>query len=387
MRARDDRLRGVRRRAPERLVLEDAHVGLDDLGCIDAENPDRLSVKQERVTVVELDLTQLHGDGAGVGGLVRPRLAPVTAHRGGEHRDEPHDPDPPRDSHRDILRHRGARFNSAHIDRVDGQAYTFVAQGEGRARRCTVRPVNVLVALAVLAAFLPSRALAADTVCWGIESFSTSYGAGGLHLQFSLGEGPGLFHDPPSSYCWSTDVVAVDVYRLKIHGPCVALERVTPTPLSWTNQPGEPHVIADLVDVNVEPNTAYAYVVRPACCADFPAVTIGYASTGVALICRGTLTTDLPWPGKYINPCDASCLVTDPYRRAALVTSRPPEADPYFDTATTLLIYGEFDGLVQDPCNLCNHFLPALKISSVAESDCIVAVEPVTWGAVKAKYR
>src|SRR5512134_556595 len=101
--------------------------------------------------------------------------------------------------------------------------------------------------------------MAADAVCWGIESFSSSYAADGLHLQFSLGTGLMLYYDPPSSYCWTTDVVAVDVYRLEVHGPCAALERVTDTPLPWVNQPGAPHITVDIVDDNVEPNTAYQY--------------------------------------------------------------------------------------------------------------------------------
>jgi hypothetical protein len=90
-----------------------------------------------------------------------------------------------------------------------------------------------------------------------------------------------------------------------------------------------PLVTANIIDTNVEPNAAYQYLVRALDSQGqwilaFPEVVIGYASTGVTLICRGTLAQTFDWPARYVDPCDFACLGTDPYGTPRLSSQRRP---------------------------------------------------------------
>jgi len=108
---------------------------------------------------------------------------------------------------------------------------------------------------------------------------------------------------------------------------------------------------------------------------------LGYASTGPAFICHGTLTQapDCGFSGlSWVTACLPGCF------DSGVIESYAPEAAQYFNTGTPLLIYGEFDG---EMGGICNAKFPQLIITSVVEGPCILAVESSTWGAVKAMYR
>lgn len=218
-----------------------------------------------------------------------------------------------------------------------------------------------------------------DTGFFSVGSFSSTYSAGALHTQFTLVQGYGIYDW--TGYSWPTVPVVVEVVRRAISDPCGTETRVTYLP--W-NQQGVPLVTGDIMDTNVEANTSYqylAYGIDGQGARMAPIAMIGVASTGFGLLCHGVLSNI------------ADCGVSGVWRAVAcynecagslLLESAPPDALPYFNTTTTLAIYGEVAGL--SPA-LCNVVEPWFKITSVVEQSCVVAVEPVTWGAVKAMYK
>jgi hypothetical protein len=242
-----------------------------------------------------------------------------------------------------------------------------------------MRIICALFAFAILIVSPPATDVAsADTTCFSVGSFSATYAADGMHVHFTLISDLGIYDWLQA--CWPATPLLVQVMRRDMSQPCDTETSVTFIP--WANQQ-TPFVTADFLDADVQPNHAYHYFVYgiDGQGGTMPASGVGNASTGVALICRGTLSgapdcgvSFVPW----ITPCDEACL------NFLSLTSWPPEAVPYFNTTTTLEIYGEFDGLGYA---LCNVVLPAVKITSVVESSCVSAVESSTWGAVKARYR
>jgi hypothetical protein len=243
-----------------------------------------------------------------------------------------------------------------------------------------MRLTHSLMALAILPVLLLSPVVASGTVFFAVGSYSATYAADGMHVQFTFVDHLGIYDWLANT--WPCDVGAVDVWRCKISDPLSAQTHVTA--LLWVNQPGVPYVTADFIDAGVEPNTTYEYFAygliggQPRI---EPPALIGCASTGVGLLCRGTLSNqpDCGVGGVFSAiPCDDAC------RGSLFLNSWTPSAGPYFNTPTTLAIYGEYDGLSYV---LCNVIVPAFRITSVVEQSCVTAVEPATWGAVKAKYR
>jgi hypothetical protein len=204
----------------------------------------------------------------------------------------------------------------------------------------------------------------------------------GLHLQVTITAWGW------TTYCWTDNFVGVDVFRRTLGSQCGPPVRITEEPLPWNHQAvfDEPFVLADIVDTGVTANTAYQYEAVAVDAQRNPVpgnseVILGFASTGVALIGHGILTRG-PDCGissvDMFSPCAGQCYAS------ALAFSVPPEAVPYFNSGTPLLIYGEFDGTFG---GFCNSYIPVVNVSSVEESPCVVGVTPTTWGAVKMIYR
>lgn len=243
-----------------------------------------------------------------------------------------------------------------------------------------MRHAYALVVLTTLALFFSTLPAYADTGFFSVQTFSTAYSGGAMHVQFTLGPGTGIYGW--TGYNWPDIPVVVELWRKETAAPCGAQTQVAF--LSWVNAPGAAFVTADIMDTGVEPSTTYQYYVTGISAQlglMAPDAFIGCASTGVGVLCRGTLAT----PGDCgisgipsAIPCDNSCFGN------LIVNDVPNEVWPYFNTPTTLVIYGEVNGLVG---GICNVGFPAFKITSVVEQSCVTAVEPVTWGAVKAMYR
>ena len=243
----------------------------------------------------------------------------------------------------------------------------------------TMRLTRALVVLTVLALFFSTGPAHADTGTFSVGSFSATYASGALHVQFTLKPDLGIYGWLGNN--WPDTPVVVDLWRKKIAAPCGAQTHIAF--LSWVNAPGTPFVTADVMDTGVEPGTTYQYYVTGISAQSgimAPDAFIGYASTGVGLLCRGTLVTDPSCQGSsaWVHPCDNSCFGVLSFNDV------PDEVWPYFGTPTTLAVYGEVNGLTGWCANV---ILPEFKISSVVEQGCVVATQPVTWGAVKAMYR
>ena len=243
-----------------------------------------------------------------------------------------------------------------------------------------MRFVRALVVLIVLALFVPTAPAHAFPAQFSVGSFSASYSGGAMHIQFTLKSGLGIYGW--LNYNWPDEPQYVYVWRQKISDPCVGKIYVATS--SWINVPGFPFVTADFTDAGVEPGTTYQYYVTGVSAQLgilSPDAFIGCASTGPGLLCRGTLAS----PGDCgisgipsAIPCDNSCSGN------LIVNDVPNEVWAYFNTPTTLAIYGEVNGLIEGICNVA---FPAFKITSVVEQSCVTAVEPTTWGAVKGMYR
>lgn len=207
--------------------------------------------------------------------------------------------------------------------------------------------------------------------------------ADGMHLQITLTQWSW------STYCWPNELAGVDVYRRALGTTCGPLVLVTDEPIPWTGLPaeGEPFAFGEIVDSGVEGNTAYEYVARAVdaqrkAVAGNPDAVIGYASTGEALIGHGYLVAT-PDCGisfiQWIDTCEDAC-----FPRPFVGSPVPADVSPYFNSETSLRIYGEFNGVSPSFCNV--HW-PRVFISRVEVSSCIVAVQPVTWGNVKSVYQ
>lgn len=232
----------------------------------------------------------------------------------------------------------------------------------------------------VIALLLASIGIAfADTGFFSVGSFSSTYSAGALHTQFTLVAGYGIYDW--AGYDWPEVPVSVEVVRRGISDPCGTETHVAY--FSW-NQQGVPLVTGDIMDASVQANTTYqylAYGIDGQAARMAPVAMIGFASTGIGLLCHGTLSNvaDCGVSGIWrAISCNNECA------GSLYLDSAPAEALPYFNTTTTLAIYGEVAGLSPAFCNVVE---PAFKITSVVERSCVTAVEPVTWGAVKAMYK
>ena len=246
-----------------------------------------------------------------------------------------------------------------------------------------MRLTHARMALAILTVplVLSTGVASADTVFFAVGSYSGTYANGAMHVQFTFVDQLGIYDWLANT--WPSDVVAVEVRRCKVSDPWGVQTNVTVLP--WVSQPGVPYVTADIIDASVEPNTTYQYFAYGITYAQpdriEPPAFIGCASTGVGLLCRGTLSNPADCGVSGVPravACDASC------GGSLFLSSMPASAVPYFNTPTTLAIYGEYDGLSYALCNVVE---PAFKITSVVEASCVSAVEPATWGAVKAMYK
>lgn len=242
-------------------------------------------------------------------------------------------------------------------------------------RNQPLHPIALAIALAILP--LSTISARAQVGCFG-PSLTGEYTGGEMHLELALINYGGGFY---STHCW-TGVAGVDVYRRTVGSQC-GPEVLIASGLAWTNAPlfGQSYVYAEIVDASVEANTAYEYTARAVGAAGNDDAVLGYVSTGPSLICRGTLSQS-PDCGISMLSWVTTC-ITDCFSFAYL-GSYPSQAAPYFNTSTTLLVYGEFDGVLT---GICNASFPLLNITSVEEAPCTVGVSTSTWGAVKALYR
>ena len=241
-----------------------------------------------------------------------------------------------------------------------------------------MRLTHVLLALAMVTLFLLSSVPVFAGTFFSVGSFSAAYEAGALHVQFTLIPGLGIYDWLANN--WSIDPVVVKLVRIKISGPCDAETIVTYLP--W--QAESPFVSSDITDASVEAGTTYEYFVYGVdghTGAWSERAFVGSASTGPGFLCRGMLAYN-PDCGvssvSYVITCDNSCA------DGILIRSSPPQANPYWNTPTTLAIYGEVEGLSSALCNVVS---PMYRITSVVEESCVSATVPATWGSVKAMYR
>src|SRR5678815_2850891 len=79
-------------------------------------------------------------------------------------------------------------------------------------------PLVLVVLSAGLLATAPARA---DTGVFSVGSFSAPYSGGGLHVQFTLVSGLGIYGWTGCD--WSATPVVVDVWRRKMADPCTCL--------------------------------------------------------------------------------------------------------------------------------------------------------------------
>lgn len=236
------------------------------------------------------------------------------------------------------------------------------------------------IVICTLLSAVPADAV--ESVCFE-GSLVSSMEFDGLHVQVSLTQWAW------SSYCWTNELAGVDLYRRGLGISCGPLVLVTDEPIPWTGLPAEgvPFVLGEVVDDGVEENMAYEYVLRAvdaqrnAVAGNVDAV-VGYVSTGEALIGRGILVAG-PDCGissiQWIDGCAGEC-----FPKPFVDSPVPSDVLPYFNSGTTLSIYGEFDGVSPSFCNV--HW-PRAIISRVEESACIVPAQPMTWGAVKVIYQ
>lgn len=244
-------------------------------------------------------------------------------------------------------------------------------------RHVSVCSIGLLLALAIVSL----SSMSANAQCFGppYTGTVTQYTGGEVHVQVSLINEQGFYN----TNCWTGPVYGVLVYRRTIGNTCGEDVLVTTQLLPWNADAGwfEALVSAEVVDAGVEPNTAYEYFARPVSAQPNTDCFLAYVSTGPSLICRGTLD-QAPDCGismiSNVNACVFDCF------NGVMVGTYPPEAQPYFNTGTILAVYGEFDGWLM---GFCNTTVPRLTVTHVEESECIVGVEPATWGAVKARYR
>jgi hypothetical protein len=237
----------------------------------------------------------------------------------------------------------------------------------------------LLFALAILLVSSTSASSQGDG-CFGppYDGTSFEYVGGQMHVNVELVQHPGFYN----TNCWN-DVVGVFVFRRTVGVTCIEEVQVTPTLLDWNEDaaPLELFVSAQIVDTGVEANRAYQYIARPVGFVPNDDCILGYVSTGPALIGRGMLyqAPDCGFSGlSSVGICLPDCFTFGYFN------DLPAEGVPYINTGTSLAIYGEFAGVIS---GVCNASFPVLNITDVEEASCVNAVETMSWGAVKAKYR
>jgi len=154
-----------------------------------------------------------------------------------------------------------------------------------------------------------------------------------------------------------------------------------------------------VVDTNVEPNTIYCYrmvlLATPdagaplycnfdpnSLCTVFDCFydiqTCANTGPGPAFLGHGFLTTenvDHNEVNAFINACDLP-----PGQWGIALHTISGTAAPYVDSGTAVNVYGE-------PLCCWAQGVWLLEATAATPQSCVVAVEPITWGAVKAMYR
>jgi hypothetical protein len=212
---------------------------------------------------------------------------------------------------------------------------------------------------------------------------SSSLEADGLHLQvrFELGGG---FGDE-----WWQPTAGADLYRRTVGVRCGAWERLSAEPIVWnwdeSVELGEAHLEFEIVDASTAPGSAYEYQVRAVDPERKPVeenqhVTVGFATHGEALLGHGTLYGGPDCGISYTQqtyPCQGECF---PF----LIAGATGDVAQYFNTGTTVLLYGRVTGVLH---SFCNSIVPVATFSSARPSQCVVSVRESTWSAAKRLYR
>jgi hypothetical protein len=207
--------------------------------------------------------------------------------------------------------------------------------------------------------------------------------ADGLHLDIQL-DG-----NPWSVNAWATTPAGIDVYRSIIGPGCGSWDRITSEPLawSWVDEPGGgPHLSFELVDATAQPNHGYTYYARAVDAAgnavpENQDAYLGVATHGVALLAHGTLYggpggCGLSYRQEVVNSCLWDCY-------PPLLANTAPDVTPYINSGTRVRLYGTIEGVI----SFCGTNETIAFFTFAVPSDCVVAAEEKTWGAVKRLYR
>lgn len=241
--------------------------------------------------------------------------------------------------------------------------------------RQALRPLPVLasvLALTILQAAPASGQCPYREVVIGY--FLATYDGSAMQLRLDLENG----------YWWPGthrgNAVAFDVFRKKLGYECGPEERVTGEPIPWATECEA--FVANLTDPNVPLDTAYAYEARPVDADRNPAQAPPgqvvdsfrtYGVAGTALLAHGYLNQGDNFT-LFVNSCPNECLGSG--------LLRPTRYDT-FDLASPVVVYGDRVGVEY----YSNGLATTLYATSVTNSQCLIAVEPVEWSTVKRLYK
>jgi hypothetical protein len=193
-------------------------------------------------------------------------------------------------------------------------------------------------------------------------------------------------------------VIIVTVEDPADHPECGWLAVTRGTDVGYIQRHPGTTFTARVVDTNVEPNTLYCYTMAlraaptPVPCVTMDLCGLFYcfymiqtcANTGPdpAFIGRGFLKTTFPGGGEVdYNEVNAVLWICDRSPDSWIsLHSIPADAGPYVDSGTPVDVFGSY---------LCcwAQGMWLLVAEVVIPHTCIIAVEPTTWGSVKAVYR
>lgn len=171
------------------------------------------------------------------------------------------------------------------------------------------------------------------------------------------------------------------LYRRRIEFRCGPSP--LPVPVGFFSRVPGTTTTHHFTDHGVTPSTYYTYFISD-CSVQFsceedsksvPAYHNVATPPGPVRLAKGDLVTDPSEPGDhYIHVCGCPSFGRLP------LESWPPEAVPYFNSGTEVVIFGRFssDGCVTDA---------GFVVTGVQEESCFVAVQPNTWGQVKNVFR
>jgi len=176
------------------------------------------------------------------------------------------------------------------------------------------------------------------------------------------------------------NAVAFDLYRSTLGYECGAEERVTeqPIPIAW---PADELGVFETscADPGVTLNTAYRYEARLVDPERNPAQDTGsvrgYGVAGVALLAHGQLGQQ-DFPLVDVLGCPGECFVP-----AGIVTGSGLNGSLPF--GSTVDLYGSNIYMWKPG----DYWQTALWVTSISPSECLVAVEPVSWAALKRLYK